>query len=201
MKDKFCFIVLWWKLYFEYHRNHALKAEQWPQWWNCLTMNWYLLQTKPNLHIIACEHLKRQGFDVFLPLIINTVKKNSKFLNITAPLFLGYLFMGTSINAVPWKSINGTRGVSKAVTLDGVYRPINRHIIKGLQYRCDDDGVIQRLNDIIPGDRVKIERGPFAEFICTVDDIQDDRRAWVLIDLLQQKTRSDVSLNDLSKVH
>ena len=109
--------------------------------------------------------------------------------------------MGTVIDPVPWKSINGTRGVSAAVTLDGVYRPVNREIIEGLQCRCGDDGVIQRMNDIVPGDRVKIERGPFAEFICTVDDIQDNRRAWVLIELLQRQTKSVVSLNNLSRMH
>ena len=109
--------------------------------------------------------------------------------------------MGTSIDTVPWKSVNGTRGVSAAVTLDGVYRPVHCDIIEGLQRRCDDEGVIQSLNDIIAGDRVKIKRGPFAEFICTVDDIQDDRRAWVLINLLQRQTKSYMSLNDLSRIH
>ncbi len=164
-------------------------------------MNWYLLQTKPNAHSTACEHLGRQGFKVFLPLIIKTAKKNGKFLDTKAPLFPGYLFMGTTVNPVPWRSINGTRGISAAVTLDGVYRPVNGGIIEGLKSRSDEDGVIKSLNDIVPGDRVKIERGPFAEFICSVDNIQDNRRAWVLIDLLQQKTKSDVSLNDLSKIN
>ena len=164
-------------------------------------MIWYLLQTKPNGHATARDHLRRQGFDVFLPLIIKTTKKNSKFVETTAPLFPGYLFMGTSIDPVPWKSVNGTRGISAAVTLDGVYRPVNSDIIQGLRLRCDDDGIIYSLNNITPGDRVKIERGPFAEFICTVESIQDDRRAWVLIDLLQQKTKAEVSMNDLSKIN
>ena len=164
-------------------------------------MNWYLLQTKSNGHATACDHLERQGFDVFLPLIIRTTQKNNKFLDTTAPLFPGYLFIGTSTDPVPWKSINGTKGISSAVTLDGVYRPIHTKIIEGLKSRCNEHGVIQMLNDIVPGNRVKIERGPFAEFICTVDKIQDDRRAWVLIDLLQQKTRSEVLLNDLSRIH
>ena len=109
--------------------------------------------------------------------------------------------MGSSIDPIPWKSVNGTRGISKAVTLDGAYRPVSKSIIKGLQCRCDSNGVIQSLNNIIPGDRVKIERGPFADFICTVEDIQDEQRAWILIDLLRQKTRSKVSLNDISKIH
>ena len=164
-------------------------------------MNWYLLQTKPHAHATACENLRRQGFDVFLPLIIKTTKKTGKFLDITAPLFSGYLFMGTSIDPVPWKSINGTKGVSKAVTLDGIYRPVSTHIIEGLQSRCDEHGVLRQLNDIVAADRVKIERGPLAEFICTVDQIKDDKRAWVLIDILHQQTRADVSLEDVSKIN
>ena len=109
--------------------------------------------------------------------------------------------MGTSIDPVPWESVNGTRGISKAVTLDGVYRPVNCDIIEGLRCRCNDDDIIQGLNNIVPGDRVKIERGPFAEFICKVEDVKDDRRAWVLIDLLQQKIRSEISLSNISKIH
>lgn len=164
-------------------------------------MNWYLLQTKPNAHVTACKNLQRQGFDVFLPLIIKTSKKSGKFLDTKVPLFPGYLFMGTAIAPIPWKSINGTRGVSAAVTLDGIYRSVSIQIIEGLRRRCDYDGVIQSLNEIVSGDRVKIERGPFADFICTVDEIEDDRRAWVLIDLLQQKTKSEISLSCLSRIN
>ena len=164
-------------------------------------MNWYLLQTKPNAHITACSNLRRQGFNVFLPLINKTVRKNGKFLDVKAPLFPGYLFMGSSIDPIPWKSVNGTRGISKAVTLDGVYRSVTAHIIEGLQHRCDERGDFRCLNDIDLGDRAKIERGPFSEFVCTVDQIKDDQRAWVLIDLLQQQARTEVSLDDISKIN
>ncbi len=164
-------------------------------------MNWYLLQTKPNAYVIACENLKRQGFEVFLPLTDKTTKKNGKFLDAKAPLFPGYLFMGTSRDPVPWKSINGTRGISRAVTLDGVYRSVSAYIIEGLQHRCDERGVFRSLNDIGLGDRAKIEQGPFAEFVCSVEQIKDDQRAWVLIDLLQQQTKVEVRLDSVSKIN
>ena len=163
-------------------------------------MNWYILKTKPNAHTTACEHLKRQGFDVFLPLIIKTTKKSGKFLDAKVPLFPGYMFVGTSIDPIPWKSINGTRGVSTVVSLDGGFRPVDTHIVENLQYRCDQNGVVQGLNDIASGDRIKIKRGPFAEFICKVDQIKDNQRAWILINLLQQQTKAEVSLNDISKI-
>ena len=164
-------------------------------------MDWYLVQTKSHAHNTACKHLKRQGFDVFLPLTIITKKQRRKFVNKTTPLFPGYLFIGTSTDPIPWKSINGTRGVSRVVTFDGSYRPINPHIIEGLQYRCDEYGLIKELNEVVLGDRVKIERGPFSEFICTIDEIEDGQRAWVLIDLLQQKVRTEFPLFSLSKIN
>lgn len=163
-------------------------------------MHWFLLKTKPSAHFVARENLKRQGFEVFLPLFSKTTKKRQKFVNNTTPLFPGYLFIGTSLNTISWKSINATRGVAKAVTLDGKYRNINPEIIQGLKCRCDAMGIIQHVDEIVSGDRVKIERGPFANFICLVDKIEDSERAWVLIEILHQQTRANVPIFDISKV-
>ena len=109
--------------------------------------------------------------------------------------------MGSSIDIIPWKSVNGTRGISRAVTFDGVYRSISAQIIEALQQRCDERGIFRSLKEIDLGDRAKIERGPFSEFVCSIDYIKDDQRAWVLIDLLQQQTRTEVSLDDVSKIN
>ena len=163
-------------------------------------MDWYLLQAKPNGHTRAVDNLRRQGFEVFCPLVVKTTKKKSKFFNNTSPLFPGYLFMGTRIKPAPWNSINGTRGVIRGVTLDGKYHPIDKNIIEGLKYRCDNQGIVQKLDDIIPGDRVRITRGPFADFICKVDEVSFDKRAWILIDLLQKQARTEISLDHLSKI-
>jgi len=163
-------------------------------------MNWYLLNTKANAHKQACEHLKRQGFEVFLPLMLKTSKRVGKYVNNKIPLFPGYLFMGTELDNIPWKSVNATRGVSKTVTLDGIYRSIDISIIEGIKCRCDQSGVLQVMDNIASGDRVKIEIGPFADFICNVDKIIDKDRAWVLINILQRPTRAKVELRDLLRL-
>ena len=163
-------------------------------------MKWYLIQTKPNAHLLALQHLKRQGFEVFIPFKKN-IKRRRKFVNCTVPLFTNYLFMGTTLIQIPSNSVNSTRGISKAVTLDGIYRNVDNKIIEGLKNRCDKSGVIYKFHDVAPGDQVKIENGPFTNFICNVDKIIDGKRAWTLIELMQQKTRCDFSLEDLSKVY
>ena len=135
----------------------------------------------------------------FYHLLLKRKKKYPVF-GCQSPTLSRLSFLGTAIGTIPWRSINGTRGVSKAVTLDGIYRPVSNYIIEGLQDRCDEQGVLRRLNDIIAADRVKIERGPFAEYICTVEHIKDEQRAWVLIETLQQQKRAEVSLDDVSKI-
>lgn len=164
-------------------------------------MNWYILKTKPNAHTLACAHLKRQGFEVFMPLLLKTSKRVGKFVNKKIPLFPGYLFMGTKIDYIPWKSVNSTRGVSRVVTLDGNYRPIDTYIVEGIKCRCDQNHVLQIMEEIEPGDRVRIERGPFSDFICNVEKIIDRERAWVLINILERQTRAKVVLRDLSRLY
>ena len=163
-------------------------------------MNWYILQIKPNAHKQACKNLKRQGFEVFLPLMIKTLKKGSKFVNKAAPLFPSYLFMGSNLDQIPWKSVNATRGVSKALSLDGTYRQVDIEIIEGIKSRCDKSDVLREIENISPGDRVKIESGPFTEFIGHVDKIEENQRAWILIEILKQQTRAKVARSNLSKV-
>ena len=121
-------------------------------------------------------------------------------MNDKTPLFPNYIFMGTTLKHVIWKTINATRGVAKAVTLDGTYRAVDAQIIEGLKYRCNNDSVLQSMDEIIEGDRVKIEKGPFANFTCQVDKIADSQRAWVLIDILQQQTKAKVSIRALTKI-
>ena len=164
-------------------------------------MNWYLLQTKPNAHSLAQKHLKQQGFEVFAPLIIKTTRSGVKFVNKLELLFPGYLFIGTELCDLPWKSINGTRGISKAVTLDGQYRPVDVQVIEDIKCRCAKNGVLQAMDEIAVGDRVKIEKGPFAEFICAIEKISDEERAWVLMDILQQKVRTKVSIRDFLRTN
>ena len=163
-------------------------------------MNWYLIQTKPNAHLRASKHLMHQNFEVFLPMIIRTSKAPGKFVNKKTPLFPGYLFMGSISKEISWHSINATRGVSKAVPLDGKYHPVRSELIEGLKLRCDSSGIFRSDISITEGDQLKIEKGPFSEFICSVEEIADNQRIWILINLMQQKIRTLVSVADISKL-
>lgn len=164
-------------------------------------MDWYLIQTKTNAHMIARDNLKNQDFEVFLPLILKTVRKAKKFVTKETPLFPGYILIGSKLENVSWKSVNATRGVFKAVTFDGKYRPINEKIIEALKLRCDPNNIMEPASGTKVGDQVKIQRGPFSEFICEVEKIDSGKRVWLLIEIMKQKITSEVSLNNICHVN
>ena len=163
-------------------------------------MNWYLIQTKPNAHQLASNNLNQQGFEVFLPLVRKTHRRSNKFITQPVPLFPGYLFIGTRADSVNYKSVNSTRGVSKFVTLDGRYRPISAEIIKGIKSECDPMGIVKKESFIKVGDQATIEKGPFSGFLCEIVKLDANSRVWILIEMMQQKTLGQVSLNNVTKI-
>ena len=163
-----------------------------------MTTNWYLVQTKPNAHRIATRNLVRQGYQVFMPMVKLTRRVGNRFINNLSPLFPGYLFVGLGINKQPsWRSLNSTLGVSQVISSDGQFRPLPLSLVDEFQSCCDADGIFQPKNQIIAGDTVQIQKGPFAEFVATVDYLEPNARVWVLIELLGQKSQISVKANDL----
>ena len=163
-----------------------------------MTTNWYLVQTKPNSHRIATRNLVRQGCQVFMPMVKLTRRAGNRFINNLGPLFPGYLFVGLDAGKQPsWRSLNSTLGISRVISTDGQYRPLPLSLIDECQTCCDADGIFQSKNQIIAGDTVQIQKGPFAEFVATVEHLEPNARAWVLIKLLGQKSQISVKTHDL----
>jgi len=164
-----------------------------------MNTNWYLVQTKPNAHRIATRNLLRQGGQVFMPMVKLTKRIGNRFVNNLSPLFPGYLFVGLGNDKKPsWRSLNSTVGVSRVISHDGQYRPLPLSLIDEFRTCCDANGIFEPKNQIIAGDTVQIQKGPFAEFIATVDHLEPNARVWVLIELLGQKSKILVPPNNLS---
>ena len=154
-----------------------------------MTLCWYLLQTKPNGHHIAARNLKRQNYDVFLPMSQQTLRKNGPFRTELRPLFPGYMFVGLNDSAPSWRAINSTLGVSRLVSADGTYRTVPRDLIQNMREQCDTENVFRAQDAYQSGDVVHIQTGPFASFLAEVETMAADQRIWVLIELLGQKSR------------
>ena len=159
--------------------------------------HWYLIQLKPNSHRLAESNLHRQEFETFLPMQQVTRRKASRFVSNLKPLFPGYMFVSANTELAPWRTINSTIGVSRLISFEGKPKPLSLQLISGLMLRCDASGTLLPPESLSKGDSVEMLDGPFANFIATVDTINPEQRIWVLMDFMGQKTRMEVTADQL----
>lgn len=158
---------------------------------------WFLAQFKPNSHKIAERNLNQQGFQTFLPMQEQTKRAQGKFLTHMRPLFPGYLFVALNIGQGSWRSVNSTYGVTRLVSLGKEPTPIPLGLIGQLMLRCDREGKLLPPKLLKPGDQVTLTKGPFTDFVVTIDSIAPDKRIWVLMELMGTQARVAVCADDL----
>ena len=163
-----------------------------------MSIEWFILQFKPNSYYQAIKNLNRQGFETFLPFYENTSRKASRFINTTRPLFPGYMFVEFDRTKVEWHKINNTYGVSRLVTFNSILKSIPTEVVNNLIARCDFAGELLPEKKLKDGDKVKVLSGPLASFIATVETYETDQRIWILLNLMNRKTRVQTPLENLT---
>ena len=154
-----------------------------------MAKEWFIIQLKPNSHNQALKNLTQQGFETFLPLDDVTLRKASRFVTITKPLFPGYMFVSFDRAKSDWHKINNTYGVSRLITFNSIIKSIPSIFIDHLMKRYDLSGKLIPVQKLKKGDRVTISKGPFANFIASVEEYETDQRISILMDLMGRKTK------------
>lgn len=127
---------------------------------------WYLIYTKPRQEMIAAEHLTRQRFLIFLPLLAAKKPSTAGGEVRKAPLFPRYLFIHLAANADNWAPIRSTVGVSHLVRFGKELARVPAELIEALCERCtgsDDRCLIDRAG-LQLGDKVRISGGVAKDF-------------------------------------
>lgn len=150
---------------------------------------WYLAQFKPNSHNIAERNLSRQGFRTFLPMQDETRRAHGKFITRMRPLFPGYIFVALDPTKGGWSAVNSTNGISRLVSLGAEPTPVHGGLVSEIMQRCDHDGKLLPQQHFRHGDRVTVSKGPFTDFVATIESVSPDRRVYVLIELMGAQTR------------
>ena len=161
---------------------------------------WYLAQLKPTALRIAEQNLRRQGFEVFMPRLQETVRK-ARFETQLAPLFPGYVFVGTPADDANTSAIRSTRGITQLVKSGDRVAPLPTHIIEELQGRCDADGIYSLKPNFTSGDAVEVTGGAFAQYFGTVHELPSEDRVWVLLDVMGRGTLTQLRTQDVRRLN
>ena len=163
-----------------------------------MSKEWFILQFKSNSHNKALKNLNRQGFETFLPLHETTSRKLSRFINTSKPLFPGYMFIRFDKAESEWHKINNTFGVSHLITFNSILKSIPTKFVDNLMKRYDVSGKLLPIQKLKKGDQVTVLKGPFANFIATVEKYEADQRIWILMDLMGRKTKIQTPSDNLT---
>ena len=163
-----------------------------------MSKEWFILQFKSNSHHLAAKNLTRQGFETFLPLHDTTSRRTSRFINTSKPLFPGYMFIKFDRAESEWHKINSTYGVSRLITFNSVLKSIPVTFDDHLKKRYDLSGKLIPVKKLKKGDQVTLLKGPFANFIATVEKYEADQRIWILMDLMGRKSKIQTPSDNLT---
>ena len=154
-------------------------------------MTWCVAHTQPLKEIQAQQNLMDQGFEVYLPRFKKIRRHARRVDEVLAPLFPRYLFVNIDLDATPWRSINGTRGVSYLLMTDDIHPAhIQDEIILDLKAQEISEGVvpIKSLITFVKGDTVRIIDGAFKDHAATFDTLDDKGRVKLLLTFLGRET-------------
>src|SRR3984885_15659307 len=105
-----------------------------------LGSRWYVVQTHPHAETKASEHLRRQGFAIYLPRYLKQRRHARRVERIAAPLFPRYIFVSVDLATQRWLSIDSTIGVTKLIRNGNVPAAVPQPVIDALKCREDADG-------------------------------------------------------------
>ena len=144
---------------------------------------WFLVHTLPKSEWKAVLHLGAQGFRTYFPQIEKTIRHARQLRTVRAPLFPRYLFVTLNLERDRWLSIRSSVGVSNLFTQEGRPVPVPVGIVESLIKQCD--GNVTRLDThLVKGQHVRILSGPFAEFVGTLERLDEAGRVQVLLEMM-----------------
>ena len=162
---------------------------------------WYVIRTKPHMEDRALWHLRNQGFDVYLPKYRKQVRTARKTQSVLRPLFPGYIFARPSEKISAWRSINGTVGVLALIQFGAEPALLSNEFLADIKLREDEAGAVSLAPaKLVKGDMVKVNDGAFAESYAVLEEMIDEKRAILLIELLGREVRVSAPVESLLKV-
>ena len=148
--------------------------------------SWYLIHAKPKSEQLAKENLERQGYEIYLPLILGRIKKQSKTSKAIQPMFPRYLFIHLSDETDDWGPIRSTLGVSSLIRFGMTPAKVPETLINALKGKENSEGVHELPNKTMsPGDKLLIVEGPFEGYEATLFSQESDERIIVLLKIAE----------------
>jgi transcription antitermination factor NusG len=147
---------------------------------------WFVVNTLPYQEKRAQIQLENQRYRTFLPKREKTIRHARKLRTVVAPFFPRYMFIILDPECDQWRPINSTLGVAGMLSLPH-FAAIRSPMTTFAVAETGSDGLLQLRPQLNVGDPVRLTQGPFADYLGTLDRLDDSGRVRVLLDMLGRR--------------
>lgn len=169
---------------------------------------WYVINTYSGHEYKVIEALKTriktmgledQIFQAIVPIQSKMVIRRGQKVKSQEKTFPGYVLIQMIVNDDSWITVRTTQGVTGFIGIDNKPSPISqKEVDQILKVTEEDKPKFQTPFSI--GDVVKVTNGPFADFIGTIDSIDQEKgKIRVLVSFFERETPVELDFLQVSK--
>jgi transcriptional antiterminator RfaH len=153
-------------------------------------LHWYLVHTKPSGEALAQANLQRQGYEVYFPRLLRSVRSSGRAFERIVALFPRYLFVRVFEGRQSIAPVSSSKGVTGLVRFGNRCAVIPDSVVRDLRERADPATGLFRLHDsrLAAGDSVRITAGPLDGLEGVFERKEGSDRVVVLLNLLGRQT-------------
>ncbi len=157
--------------------------------------DWYVVLTKPRQEERALQHLHEQGGEVFLPYLRIEKIRAGVLSKKQEVMFPGYLFLKSRNDSPLLNKVRSTPGARSLLRFGVEPVVVHQALIDSLNEQCFEEQSEKAFN---VEQQVRITSGPFKDHLALFKEYDGEKRAIVLLNLLNQQQELAVDLNQLS---
>ena len=145
-------------------------------------------------------HLTNKVLTVLIPSQEKIQMRRGQRKTVREKIFPGYMLVQMEMSDDAWLAVRTTQGVTGFVGMSSKPTPLPRHEVEAIQ-KYMDQAEPQFKADFVEGEAVKITDGPFADFLGTVDSIDEEKgQVKVLINIFGRETPVEMDFLQVQKV-
>ena len=163
-------------------------------------LKWYAIRIKVNRERDVEKRLRDLRLEVFQPWMRARRRIGSKFHWVQVPLFPGYIFCRLDM-VLSGKAARYSPGVKDFLSFGSRLAEVGEDIIDALRERCPDG--VAEIDSVRakPGDKVRINEGPFSGLEAIFEQkLKGSERVAVLLDILGRQTRIVLPSETIARV-
>jgi transcriptional antiterminator NusG len=170
------------------------------KWYVIHTYSGYENKVKTNLeHRIQSMDVAHKIFRVVVPTEEEVEIKNGQRRTVQKKIFPGYVLVEMLLDDESWFVVRNTPGVTSFVGHGNVPTPLPDSEVQAILKQMREEKPQVRIT-YNKGDRVKIIDGPFAEFLGTIDTVDDEKtKLRVLVSMFGRETPVELDFLQVEK--